>query len=304
MSFPERAVQDFLQKTEEFLQDMPQSERQAALEDWRQSLRAYGEAHPSADFVRLKRLLGGPRGLANLLRVKGRLPLKGSLVRTTRQVVAWIAVAGLTGVLLVAGLVWWKFTPFLEVGRDRVQVLGGLIDIDGQLGQVKVGDQFEFSDAQFKNVFEGSYELPSEVEDLVVEFDRGQMEFTYTNDNRLTWNCKVSSEPSDGFIKQEKEAMVVQLKGLGGADCAFKLPSRLKYTVDGDAGKIDVIAPANDTFVRLGSGVVNVAPDSELHYRFDLRVGQGSVDPAFERLSQQDGIEIKVDVGTGNVQKK
>ena len=138
----------------------------------------------------------------------------------------------------------------------------------------------------------------------MIEFDRGQMEITYVDSNRLNWECKISSEPSEGFITQEKELVTISLKKSGGADCTFKLPSKLKYTVNGDAGKVDVIAPANDTFVQLGSGLVGIAPDSEATYRFDLRVGQGTVDDGFRDISQDNGIEIKVDLGTGRVQHK
>ncbi len=304
MPINEIAVKDFLSKTEAYLQGLDLATRQAQLEEWGQTLRRYSEAHPGADLTRIKRLLGGPRGLANVILLRQGQPLKGTQARSTRQVLLWFTLVSTGLFVLLVGVLWWKFTPLIDVREDRVQVLGGLIDIDGQLGQVKVGDSFEYSDSQFKNLFEGSYEIPTEeVEDLILEFDRGQIELTYTPDNRLTWSCKVSTEPSDGFIRQQKEAVLVSFKGLGGADCSFKLPSRLKHTVHGDAGKVDVIAPTNDTFIQLGSGLVSVGPDAEVSCRFDLRVGAGQVDPALQKLSSEDGIEIKIDVGTGRVQK-
>lgn len=301
----ERDIQDFLSKTEAFLQEMPLTERQQALEEWRSTLVQYQRAHIGADFLRLKRLIGGPRVLANVIRLRHNLPLKGSRAQSTRQAMVMLFGSASLVLLLLIGIFWWKFTPIISVEQSRVQMLGGLIDIDNRLGQVKVGDSFEFSDTQYKNVFEGSYEIPDElVEDVLLEFDRGQMEVSYAEGNRISWECKISTEPSDGFIVQEKDLITISLKKSGGADCTFKLPIKLKYTINGDAGKVEVIAPANDTFVQLGSGLVNITPDSEATYRFDLRVGQGMVDPSFAGLSQDDGIEIKVDVGTGSVQRK
>ena len=301
----ERDIQDFLAKTEMFLQEMPQSDRQMALEEWRGHLVQYQRNNIGADFLRIKRLLGGPRALANIIRLKHSMPLKGSRAQSTRQAVLLLmGLASLVMIMLV-GIFWWKFTPIITVEESRVQVLGGLIDIDNRLGQVKVGDSFEFSDSSYKNVFEGSYEIPDEqVEDVLIEFDRGQLEVSYVDANRINWDCKIVSEPSEGFITQEKELITFSLKNSGGSDCTLKLPNKLKYTINGGAGKVDVIAPANDTFVQLGSGLVQIAPDSEASYRFDLRVGQGMVDSAFSTLSQEGGIEIKVEVGTGSVQKK
>lgn len=298
----ENDIQDFLRKVEEHLTDLPQSERLSALDEWRETFRRYHQAQPQTNTLRLKRLLGGPRGLANIIRLQHQLPLKGSPAQTTRQAVLIIIASGLLMFCLLIGFIWYKFTPIVSVEQNRLQALGGFIDIDNQLGQLKVGDSFQYSPAQYSNVFEGSYDVSDEVEDVIIEFDRGQMELTYTAQGQLSWSCKTATEPGVEFIKQEKEALTVSMQKAGGSDCTFKLPARLKYTVNGDAGKVDVISPANDTFVQLGSGAVYILPDSELKYRFDLKVGQGTVDDELTRLSKDGGIEIKVDVGTGSVE--
>lgn len=303
MPIPDYDIQDFLNKVEVHLQDMDLPQRQAALDELRSTIHRYLQTMPATDFLRLKRLLGGPRGVANTIRLQKGMPLRGSHARSTRQAVLWVLGTGTFLFVMLVTFLWWKFTPLINISDERVQILGGLIDIDGQLGQVKMGNSFEYTDPQYKNFFEGNYEIPTEVEDMIVEFDRGQIEVSYTPDSRLSWNCKVTTEPSDGFIRQEKEAVVVSLKNLGGSDCTFKLPARLKHTINGDAGKVVVLAPANDTFIQLGTGLVEITPDSERIYRFDVRVGTGSSDPGFASLSKDDGIEIKVDVGTGRVQK-
>jgi hypothetical protein len=301
----EQDIQDFLLKTEEFLSDLPLQEREMAMEEWRRQLRDYAQAMPGVDFTRFKMALGGPRGAANFIRLKQKIPLQYGSGPGIKRAVVLTTAAGIIAFVLLLGFLWWKFTPIFSFKEDRVQVLGGLIDIDGQLGQVKFGDNYEFSDSQFKNVFEGTYEIPAEsVEDVLIEFDRGQIEISYTPDPRIVWNCKVSAEPGEGFIRQEKEVIIMNLKSVGGTDCEIKVPTRLKHTISGDAGKVDLIAPTNDTFVQLGNGIVLIAPDSENSYRFDLKVGQGLVDPSFAPLSSEDGIEIKVDLGNGSVQKK
>jgi hypothetical protein len=303
-SISEHDIQDFLRKTGEFLTELPLDARELALDEWRQILRAYAQNNPHTDWTKLKLTIGGPRGLANIIRLKLGHPLQPNPNSNIKRAVLMTVMISLAVTALLIGFVWWKFTPLLSVEEDRVQVLGGLIDIDGQLGQVKVGDNFEFSEAQYKNIFEGTFPVPESIEDTVIEFDRGQLEISYTPDNLIAWNCKVSSEPSDGFIGQEKDVIVVNLKSVGGTDCSFKVPSRMKHTINGDAGKIDLIAPSNDTFVQLGNGLVSITPDSELSYRFDLKAGHGLVDGSFSKMSSENGIEIKVDLGNGQIQKK
>lgn len=298
-------IQDLLRKTEEHLSTLTVEERESALNELRETLRSYAHTVPGADFYKVKQAVGGPRGLANMLLLKARRPLEFSNYQANRRIVMVTLIASVIAFFMLLGFLWWKFTPILSVENDRVQVLGGLIDIDGQLGQVKFGDSYEFSDSQFKNVFEGSYEVPTEmVEDVQIEFDRGQLEVIYTQETRINWNCKLSNEPSDGFIRQEKDLLIVSFKNIGGVDCQVKVPAKLSYTITGDAGKVDLVAPAADTFVQLGNGMVTIAPDSEYSYKFDLKLGQGLVDPAFNGLSQDDGLEIKVELGNGQIQKK
>lgn len=299
----EQEIQDFWRKTEAYLEALPAADREAAKQKAIEDLRSYALARGAVDFVRVKRSLGGPRGFANSILLQQKYPLHPvqNLQQRFLLLVGAMALVGLTA----GALLWWKFTPFLSVKDERVQILGGLIDIDGQLGQVKIGDTYEYSDSQFRNVFEGSYEIPQEtVEDVQIEFDRGQIEITYSPEPKIVWNCKVSAEPSDGFIRQDKDLIVMNLKSVGGTDCSIKVPSNLKHTITGDAGKVDIIAPTNDTFVQLGNGMVQISPDDEYVYRFDLKVGQGLVAPVFAQLSQAEGIEIKVEVGNGSIQKK
>jgi len=303
-SISEHDIQDFLRKTGEFLTELPLEARELALDEWRQHLRAYAVTNPHTDWTKLKLTIGGPRGLANMIRLKLGKPLQPHASANIKRAVLLTLAVSLTVTALLVGYIWWKFTPLLSVEDDRVQVLGGLIDIDGQLGQVKVGDNFEFSETQYKNIFEGTFPVPEAVEDLVIEFDRGQLELSYTPDALVAWNCKISSEPGDGFIGQDKDAVVMNLKSVGGTDCSIKIPNRLKHTISGDAGKIDLVAPSNDTFVQLGNGLVTIAPDSELSYRFDLKAGHGMVDGSFSKMSSENGIEIKVDLGNGQIQKK
>jgi hypothetical protein len=68
--------------------------------------------------------------------------------------------------------------------------------------------------------------------------------------------------------------------------------------------KIDVIAPPNDLYIQLLNGLVNINPDSELSYRMDLKVQRGMIDRTLLEQNIEDGIEIKVEIENGSIQKK
>ncbi len=301
----EQEIQDFIAKIESYLEDIPSSERQTGLLEFKNKLSVYRDSHPDLNFLKLKMSLGGPQLVANQIRLERNQPLKNvSSQSINRFALIFFALSFFTFTAVV-GVMWWKLTPFYSSTDEKIVVLGGLIEIDRQLGQAKIGDSFDFGETTYKNIFEGTFEVPTTTtEDVTLEFDKAQMEISFTQDSRITWNCKVSDEPSDSFIKQEKELVTVSLVGVGGSDCVFKLPSRLKYIVTGDSGKLDVIAPPNDLLVQLTNGIVSIAPDSELSYRFDLNVTNGFVDSNLRALSVDDGIEIKVELANGSIQKK
>lgn len=301
----EQEIQDFMTKIESYLEDMPISERQSSLLEFKNKLSAYRDTYPDHNFTKLKMSLGGPQLVANQMRFDKNFLLRSiPQQRLNRFALLFFGLCFLTFSSLV-GVIWWKFTPFYSSNEEKTVILGGLIEIDRQLGQMRVGDTFDFGETTYKNIFEGTFEVPtSSTEDVTLEFDKGQMELVFTQDSRITWNCKVSNEPSDSFIKQEKELVTVSLRGVGGAECVFKLPSRLKYIVSGDSGKLDIIAPPTDILVQLTNGIVALSPDTELSYRFDLNVENGFVDPQLRDISVEDGIEIKVELSNGSVQKK
>lgn len=301
----EQEVQDFLTKTEIYLADIPMSERQTSLSEWKEKIKDYMEAFPEANFTQLKLDLGGPKVVSNLIRFQNKAPLKSYPKHMGTKIILLIFSMAIFTLVSTVGFLWWKFTPIFSTNDERTLVLGGLIDIDRQLGQVKVGDTYDFSESNYKNIFEGTYEVPiNSTEDIALEFDRGQLEVSFTDETRITWSCKVSTEPSDTFIKQETELVTVSLRGIGGSDCNFKIPSKMKYTISGDEGRINVIAPPNDTFIQLGNGSVNLYPDSEQSYRYDLKVSQGIIDPYFDEQTIADGLEIKVELINGTIQKK
>lgn len=301
----EQEIQDFLTKIESYLDDIPSSERQSGLLEFKNKLQSYQDAHPQFNFLQLKMSLGGPQLVANQIRLNQNQPLRTiKSQNVNRFALIFFALSFFTFTALM-GVVWWKLTPFYSSTEEKIVVLGGLIEIDRQLGQAKIGDSFDFGATTYKNIFEGTFEVPATTtEDVTLEFDKAQLELTFTQDSRISWNCKVSDEPSDSFIKQEKELVTISLVGVGGSDCVFKLPSRLKYIVTGDSGKLDVIAPPNDLLVQLTNGIVAIAPDSELSYHFDLAVTSGFIDSNLKSLSVDDGIEIKVELANGSIQRK
>jgi hypothetical protein len=234
----EQEIQDFIAKVERELEDLPLEDKQKGLLELKEKLNLYHQRFPQRKVEETKFALGGVKQAANMIRFEKYYPLRNVPRQTAQKMLlAFLAFSFLSFAALISFL-WWKFTPLYQENEEKIVVLGGLIEVDRQLGQLKVGDSFDYGTANYNNIFEGSFEVPQNAtEDITLEFDKGQFEFSFSADSRISWNCKVAAEPSDSFIRQESELVLISLKGIGGADCTFKLPSRVKYIITGESGK-------------------------------------------------------------------
>jgi hypothetical protein len=297
--------QDFLEKIARHLAPLGQSRKEEQLELLRQKLITYIQTHPQQKPLEVKRALGGIDGVVQHIFFN----LNHPVTVTHHPLSAKVVILSLLFFFsLTAGYLWWKFTPLLRVEKDRVQVLGGLIDIDGQLGSVKFGDNYEFGDSQFEDIFEGSFDTnETDYEDIDIRFDRGQMDLNFHDLPKISWNCKVSTEPEANFIRKEKDQLLIDFSDIGGMDCTLILPSKFQFTVEGNDGLVTLNDPGNDIFVKLQNGQVLLAVKDLNRYNFDLSLSQGLIAPQLKKAKStlgEQAIEVKVELENGMIQTK
>lgn len=297
------SITQALKQVEAFLGELNTQERQEALEALRSMMEKYLESSSEKNVLSLFKKIGGPKILANQILLKNNkklIPLGLERLHATAIMMLGLALA----FILFLTYAIYRFTPIVSVKPERIQLLGGTIDIDSRLGSFKFGSDFEFRESEYENIFDGSLDIEESLEDLSIQFERGQLDIETAEDGKFTWKCKLESEPNDQFFKNEKETLLINLVQYGGGQCVFKVPTQLKLTINGSSGKVDLIDLANDTYVQLANGLVSLSLNPELKYRLDTKVSNGSVDPTFKNLKDEGGIEIKVDLGNGRIQKR
>jgi hypothetical protein len=213
---------------------------------------------------------------------------------------------GSMGLLMVSILVMvWKFTPLFKVDEknQRVIILGGLIDVNGVSGKIKVGDQYQFIPNKFNNQFNGTIDVPrDEFDELVINFKSGSLDFKTNIDRKLSWDCKLEKAPGQDFINMGKDIIEIDLEKTGGSSCMIGVPIDLKLTVDGEDGQISIEEPEFDTYIDIDNGSVRLMVNPEVEYKYDLSVRNGSF-PKLKSSENEDAYEIKIHMENGKILK-
>ena len=204
---------------------------------------------------------------------------------------------------LIIGLLIWKFTPVFKIDEktQRVVILGGLIDVNGISGKIKVGDTYQFVQNKYTNQFNGSMDIPKEeFDELIVNFKSGTIDIRSSLNSTLSWDCQLELPPNKDFVNVGTDIVEIDLEKTGGSSCQIEVPPHLKLTVDGKEGQVTLTEPDNDSFVEIKNGNVALSPNPELDYKYDLKVDNGTIGEFFN--SENDSaIEIRVNITNGSI---
>ncbi len=123
--------------------------------------------------------------------------------------------------LILIGTLVYKFTPLMKVEDQRVILLGGLIDVNGTSGKIKLFDQYQFVENRFTNQFDGAFELTPDMNEIVVNFDSGIINFKTSKSKRASWNCKLQTPPGKDIINVLPHALEINLESYGGRQLRY-----------------------------------------------------------------------------------
>lgn len=250
--------------------------------------------------------LGSPQKVANHYRLdRGLITFKPK----KHPIVKWLSISFLGSItlfFLFILILVWKFTPIFEIDekKQRVVILGGLIDINGTSGKMKIMDQYTFVDNKFSNQFDGAIDIPQgESDELVINFKSGVLNITNSLERELSWNCKLETPPTGDFLDQSKDIIVIDLEQYEGVSCDISVPSELKLSIDGQDAQITVTDAEFDTFIDIKNGQVFFNENPEVDYNYDLKVKNGLVSPEYKSSTNPDAYETRIYIENGSIQK-
>lgn len=215
-------------------------------------------------------------------------------------IIKWLVIGFLgtaTLVVLSVFIIIWKFTPFVSVDEEkgRVQIMGGLIDVNKKSGNIGFGGMS--SGSSYSDRFEGVYDLAKlNTSKISFEFSNSKSEFSINNKNQIKYSCKL-----DGKADISKNNNVVfNLKNTAGSKCYFKIPANYQVTINAKNAKFNFEQIQNHLDLNIMNGKVSFYPNKETKYAYDLSVMNGKVDH-FNSSTDKDAYKIKISIMNGKI---
>lgn len=224
----------------------------------------------------------------------------------------WMAygVAGFVAFcFIVIAILVWNFTPIIKVDEKegRVQILGGLIDVNSHTGTFKYGDEeypLESLDGfgSVKKVasLEGTHDVATDgIAKLDLTLILGTAYLEPSESNELYYKCNFKNDPLVDF---EGETLKMDFSESGPATCNFKIPKNLnlKIATDQSTFKLDELLSNINISGKLST--VQFEPSQKGSYAFNIKNENGSVEGFKE--SSTGTYQINMDLRLSTVKQK
>lgn len=194
-----------------------------------------------------------------------------------------------------------KFTPLFKIDEknERVTILGGLIDIDGKSGKLKIAGDVQFTDAKYNNSFDLDLDVAPSVNNINFDLGSGNYTFETSSTEKLHLNCKLSSPPLSNIIQEKPQTISIDLRKYLGS-CKVKIPKGKFVNIEADEASVNLLKPEYNVAINLDNGTVEIAPKSDVAYDYALSIENGGHIGQFESLggSAEYNIDVKIDNGT------
>lgn len=270
-------LEKYLTTLEQALKAFPVSDRAEIITEIKSHVQSALSRDPSQQLDTVLRALGEPETVANRYLIeRGLKPTKPPI----SPIVKWIVI-GFMGtfamILIFIGVVISHFTPLLHIdeNKDRVSLLGGLVELNGQSGKFTVRG---IPRGVGGNTIDGTAELLPD-QKLSLKFGNGRFELNNSKDKKFSWECNTHDPTVKAFNPvSEKTDLVLDFSELLEVKCKISIPENTKVFIQGANGKVELDKPHYDVNLDLSNGKVDFDPDKDHKYNYKLSVKNGKVD--------------------------
>jgi hypothetical protein len=299
----DKHLEQYLYDLERSLKDFPPSNRAKILNEISQKIEQAREQFPDKSIESILSDLGPADRVANHYRLESGFK---TFKPAKHPILKFFTIAFLGTVLITfisIGVLVWKFTPIIKIDEEKehFMLLGGLIDIDGKSGKVKVFDQYKFVQNKYTNEFEGSFETSAQQEELLMHFSTGNITLKNSIDRNISWNCKIQYPPNEDILSIKEDNIRMNLDEFGGGSCEIAVPINFKLTVEGQEGEVTLIEPEFDAFVDINDGNIHIKHSPEVAYKYSIRLKNGTKDKFPPSSDKDDAYEIQLELKNGSI---
>lgn len=297
-------LENYLARLEKCLMSTSVSERAEIITEIRSHVLDAADRDPTQGVRGVLASLGEPEVVANryLLErgLKPSKPPKGPVVK-------WLTIGFVStfGIAVVAVLILLSmFTPLIKVDEkaNRVVILGGVIDIDGDAGKIRIGDTNLHSDKE-KGKFEGTKKItPSKHREFRIDMEVGKIKIAPSIDDRLSFECNYRGKLADHDLSESNGVVDLHIEASGGVDCNVKIPESLDLGVRVETGTVNVSDIKRSVSVEIETGELTFKPETKTKYKYDATVRTGTIE-SFDSSSSQNGVPVQFRIGVGKISK-
>lgn len=296
----EKKLESYLTSLDKALNKISIGDRADIITEIKSHVLMTKEKNPEQSIESILSSLGEPETVANKYLIeRGLKPGKAS----KSPMIKWLTIGflGTFGIsCLMLLILIWNFSPLIYVDEknERVQLLGGMIDVDGNEGRVKVGSSYVQSKGK---KFKGALPVKMiETKEIKIQFDNGKMDIGMSADEQLRWECKLTHIDEKTFINKDKEVLLINLKDIDDVNCDLELPKGIKAVINGANGKLDLSKPLSEIEIEMANGKVDIEPEASAKYKYDLKIKNGLMDE-FVSSNDKDAILVKVNLVNGAI---
>lgn len=202
---------------------------------------------------------------------------------------------------LSIGLIIWKFTPLISINEkdQRVQILGGLIDINEEQGNFKLGGSINIDNGT-SQTFSGIRDLEDlNIQKIMLELDNAHLKVSNSKDRQLSYNCNSNSAPK---IIEEIDTIVFDLKKADSSNCKFTIPKGSAFKVIANNGNFTFNEVQNPIIMKAKNGKIQFIPKSESKYQYNLSIENGKIDD-FKNSNDSAAYKIEMSLNNGVISK-
>lgn len=219
-------------------------------------------------------------------------------------IVKWLAIGvlGTIGIVVTGIIVLvWTLSPVVKIDaqNERLTLLGGLIDIDGKAGKLSVGSTVMTDDSSARRVT-GQKTPEAALKDFKIDFSNGKVEVAPATDGQLSWDCKVDGGSDSYFVSETKSSVTLNFGKAKGMRCEVRMPAKIRTTITGGNGKIEIERPVSAVTASLTNGGIEFTADPSLKYNFQTAVSVGKTD-TFPTDTSAAAIPVKLEVKNGKL---
>lgn len=306
----ETKIEYYLSQLDRELQSLTVSERAEIVTEIKSHIRESLASESPKPIDVLLHDLGSPRQVAERYLVSKGKPQAPP--KRTGRMFKWLAIGtvGFFALIFFAGImaaIYLRPLVHVDEAKGRVTLFGGLIDVNEEIGEVRVGDLVVNNDLKESVRVRGEESMAGKnIHVINIPFNTASIEVKHGTTDQFSWSCKAASaDETAPQLQTEVTAgvMTLNLDKLNLAKCEIELPMGMASQFRGVNGHMEVDQPFSNMEIAIDNGKVNIHPDPSKTYDFEVKVKNGLKD-FFPRSKQKDAVKVKVSVVNGMVKKE